>query len=289
MASNAAAWQIVTAAIAGSSLTAVAAEIGIGDRDLLEYTRGITLAAAPAERLRLWAAPRLPSEVVRDLDPSRRGHAAAEQPEPTDDGEDERDLSDPDETEEEWGIDTDEAEEDWGFETEAAEPGWGFTRGGEADERLPEPRRRAPRGRASKLRSTPPAHAQDTPAGLRQSAGDEQSGLNEGEAEKRVAKRRAPLGSRSRPKSSPPDDAQDKPARLRRSTSGGTTNPASSLPDAEELERIRDHARRRVEETSERKVQLEVGPGFTVAALRNFLSGNRLYRVNRERLLTWYG
>lgn len=287
MASNAAAWQIVTAAIAGSSLTAVAAEIGIGDRDLLEYTRGITLAAAPAERLRLWAARRLPSELVPDLDPSRRGAAAADEPEPTGDEEDEQGRSDTDEAEEEWGFDT-EAEEDWGFETEAAEPGWGFTRGGELDERLPEPRRRAPRVRASNPRSTPPAHAQDTPAGLRQRPGDEQCGLDEGEAERPGAKRRAPLGSRSLPKSSSPDDAQNKPARLRRSTSGGTTEPASSLPDPEELERIRDHARRRVEETSEREVQLEVGPEFTVAALRNFLSGNKLYRVNRERLLAWY-
>jgi hypothetical protein len=288
MASNAAAWQIVTAAIAGSSLTAVAAEIGVGDRDLLEYTRGITLAAAPAERLRLWAASRLPSELVPDLNPGRRGHAAAEEPEPTGDEEDEQDRSDTDEAEEEWGFDPDETEQDWGFETEAAEPGWGFTRGGEPDERLPEPRRRAPRVRASERRSTPPDHAQDTPAGLHQGADHERSGLDEGEAEQRAEKRGASLGSSSRPESLP-DNAQDKPPRPRRSTSGETTNPAaSSLPDAEELERIRDHARRRIDNTSEREVQLEVGPEFTVAALRNFLSGNRLYRVNRERLLTWY-
>lgn len=290
MTSNAAAWQIVTAAIASSSLTAVAAEIGIGDRDLLEYTRGITLAAAPAERLRLWAALRLPSAMVPDLNPSRRGDAAAEDLEPTGDGEDEQERSDTDETEQDWGFDTNEAEEDEGFETDEAEAGWGFIRGGEADEQPPEPRRRAPRVRAPKLRSTPPDHAYPRAAPLASPAGGEQGrrGEEEAEAEKRTSMRQAPPGSRSSRKPTPPDDAQDKPSRPRRSTSGRTTDLASGLPDAEELERIREHARRRVEETSEWNVHLEVGDGFTVAALRNFLNGNELYRVNQERLLKWY-
>ena len=54
--------QLVAARIAETSRAAVAAEIGITERDLRDFVTGVALAAVPAIRLSTWLERQLPSE-----------------------------------------------------------------------------------------------------------------------------------------------------------------------------------------------------------------------------------